>query len=312
MPCPAFVHLRLHSEYSIVDGLTRIDAALDRAVGDGMPALALTDLANLFGMVKFYTAARGRGVKPIVGCDVWVAEERDTARGNGARALLLARNRAGYLRLCELLSDAYLGSRGRGRAEVTRALLSAGDNSGLIALSGAQFGDVGQALLAGNAAAAQKSAREWQEWFPGGYYIEIQRCGQPQQEALVAQSVHLAASLGLPVVATHPVQFIDRGDFKAHEARVCIAEGYVLADPRRPKNFSDEQYFKSQQEMAELFADLPEALANSVEIARRCNLSVELGRNKLPQFPTPPGVSLDDYMASEAAAGLETRLARLF
>ena len=315
MAAPAFVHLRLHSEYSIVDGLTRIDAAVNRAARDAMPALAVTDLANLFGMVKFYSAARARGVKPVIGCDVWIADEADAARAAGVRALLLAKNRSGYLRLCQLLTDAYLGNRARGRAEISRAALAQGDNAGLIALSGAHLGDVGQALIAGNPAAAEKHARDWAQWFPGAYYLELQRLhgpGQAQQEALIARSVALAAKLDLPVVATHPVQFLDREDFKAHEARVCIAEGYILADPRRPRSFTEEQYFKTQAEMAELFADLPEALANSVEIARRCSLSVELGKNKLPQFPTPAGVSLDDYLAQQAAAGLETRLAQLF
>ena len=315
MAAPAFVHLRLHSEYSIVNGLTRIDAAVNRAAGDAMPALAVTDLANLFGMVKFYSAARARGVKPVIGCDVWIADEADAARAAGVRALLLAKNRSGYLRLCQLLTDAYLGNRARGRAEISRAALAQGDNAGLIALSGAHLGDVGQALIAGNPAAAEKHARDWAQWFPGAYYLELQRLhgpGQAQQEALIARSVALAAKLDLPLVATHPVQFLDREDFKAHEARVCIAEGYILADPRRPRSFTEEQYFKTQAEMAELFADLPEALANSVEIARRCSLSVELGKNKLPQFPTPAGVSLDDYLAQQAAAGLETRLAQLF
>ncbi len=317
MPSPAFVHLRLHSEYSISDGMVRLDAAVARAAADGMPALGLTDLANLFGMVKFYGGTRSRGLKPIVGCDVWVAPAagggRAAAEGaRPSRLLLLAKNRAGYLRLCELLTQAYLGPRSRGRAEMAVESIAAGDNAGLIALSGAGFGDIGQALLAGNAAQAEKAAAEWAGMFPGSFYIEVQRFGQPQAEALVSASVALAARLALPVVATHPVQFLDREDFKAHEARVCIAEGYVLADPRRPKQFTEEQYFKSQAEMQALFADLPEALENSVEIARRCNLSIELGKNKLPLFPTPEGVSLDDYLAQQAAAGLERRLAQLY
>jgi DNA polymerase-3 subunit alpha len=313
MPSPVFVHLRLHSEYSIADGMLRLDEAIAKAAGDGMPALALTDLANLFGMIKFYSGARGRGVKPIVGCDVWVepaagAGERDRP----ARLLLLAKNRAGYLRLCELLTQAYLAPRSRGRAEISRAAFVAGDNAGLIALSGAGLGDVGQALLAGNAAQAESAAREWARLFPGSFYIELQRFGQAQAEPLLAASIALAAKLDLPVVATHPVQFLDREDFKAHEARVCISEGYVLADPRRPKQFTEEQYFKTQAEMQALFADLPEALENSVEIARRCNLSIELGKNRLPQFPVPEGVSLDDYLTQQAEAGLERRLARLY
>ncbi|KAB2932498.1 MAG: DNA polymerase III subunit alpha, partial [Rhodocyclaceae bacterium] len=210
------------------------------------------------------------------------------------------------------LTQACLGPRRRGRAEIARSAFAAGDNGGLIALSAAAGGDVGQALLAGNAAQAEAAAREWARVFPDSFYIEIQRYGQAQAEALVAASVALAAKLDLPVVATHPVQFLDRADFKAHEARVCIAEGYLLADPRRPKQFTEEQYFKSQAEMQALFADLPEALENSVEIARRCNLSVELGKNRLPLFPAPEGMTLDDYLARQAAAGLERRLAQLF
>jgi DNA polymerase-3 subunit alpha len=313
MPSPAFIHLRLHSEYSIADGMVRLDEAIARAAGDGMPALALTDLANLFGMVKFYSGARGRGLKPIIGCDAWVESSAGAGeRDRPTRLLLLVKNRAGYLRLCELLTQAYLGPRSRGRAEISRAALTNGDNAGLIALSGAAQGDVGQALLMGSAAQAETAAREWARLFPDSYYLELQRYGQPQAEQLIAASTELAARLNLPVVATHPVQFLAREDFKAHEARVCIAEGYVLADPRRPRQFTEEQYFKSQAEMQALFADLPEALENSVEIARRCNLSIELGKNRLPLFPTPEGVTLDDYLTQQAGAGLEKRLAQLY
>ena len=315
---PQFVHLRLHSEYSITDGIVRLDAAVARAAQDAMPALALTDLANLFGMVKFYTAARAAGVKAIIGCDVWVSDfgteapSRDPARDNGSRLLLLVKNRSGYLRLCELLTATYLGPRQHGRAELSRAALGTGDNSGLIALSGGHFGDIGQLLLAGKDAQAEVRARAWAELFPGNFYIEVVRYGQAQAENLVSASVALASRLELPVVATHPVQFMARDDFRAHEARVCIAEGYVLADTRRPKQFTDEQYFKTQSEMQELFADLPEALQNSVEIARRCNLSIELGKNKLPQFPTPEGMTLDDFLAQQAADGLASRLMQLY
>ena len=318
---PAFIHLRLHSEYSIVDGMVRLGDAVAKAAADGMPALALTDLANLFGMVKFYSGARNRGVKPLIGCDVWVAPAASAGQGGSAgemerdrpaRLLLLVKHHGGYLRLCELLTQACLAPRQRGRAEITRATLANGDNSGLIALSGAALGDVGQSLLMGSTAQAAAAAREWAQLFPDSFYIEIQRYGQPQAEPLVAASVALAATLNLPVVATHPVQFLERDDFKAHEARVCIAEGYALADPRRPRVFTEEQYFKSQAEMQALFADLPEALENAVEIARRCNLSVELGKNKLPQFPTPDGISLEDYLTQQAEQGLEKRLAQLF
>jgi DNA polymerase-3 subunit alpha len=314
---PSFVHLRLHSEYSITDGLTRIDEAIAQAAADGQPALAITDLANLFGMVKFYTAARGKGIKPIIGCDVWIGDEDAADKNDGpARLLLLVKNRAGYLRLCELLSAAYLAPRRHGRAEITRMQLAQGDNSGLIALSGGPLGDIGQLLAAGKLDQADVRAQAWAQLFPGAYYIEVQRPGgrdgAAANEVAVAASVDLAARLGLPLVATHPVQFLQRDDYKAHEARVCIADGYVLGDTRRPKRYSPEQYFKTQAEMVELFADLPEALQNSAEIARRCNLTVELGKSRLPDFPTPAGEPLEDFLASESHAGLMRRLELLY
>ncbi|MBX3667740.1 MAG: DNA polymerase III subunit alpha [Rhodocyclaceae bacterium] len=308
---PRFVHLRLHSEYSVQDGIVRLDDAVKRAAKDGMPALALTDLANLFGMIKFYKAARSAGVKPVVGVDAWITNEAD--RDKPFRLLLLAADRAGYGRLCDLLTRAYLNNKFHGRAELRREwLLEAGATAGLIALSGAAAGDVGQVLLAGNHALAQRLARAWAGAFPDAYYLELQRAGQPQAEALVQASCGLAAELDLPVVATHPVQFMDAADHKAHEVRVCIAQGYVLGDKRRPRDFTEQQYFKSQAEMAELFADIPEALENSVEIARRCNIVMQLGKNFLPAFPTPPGMTLDEFLVAQARAGMETRLAELY
>ena len=315
MPGPSFVHLRLHSEYSIVDGIVRLDEAVAAAARDGMPALALTDLANVFGLVKFYKEARAQGVKPILGCDVWIANE--ARRDQPHRMLLLCQSHAGYLRLCDLLSRAYRSNQYRGRAEIARRWLSEAGTEGLIALSGAHLGDVGQALVAGNEKQAREFAREGQELFPQRYYLELQRPGNDAPgaaglEQCVRQTVALAAELRLPVVATHPVQFLAPEDFRAHEARVCIAEGYILADQRRPRAFSAGQYFRSQAEMAALFRDVPAALANSVEIAKRCNLTLELGKNRLPRFPTPENVSLEDYLNERAAVGLAERLKQLF
>lgn len=309
MAAPRFVHLRLHSEYSVTDGIVRLDAAVGRAAQDGMPALALTDSANVFGMVKFYRAARAAGVKPIIGADCWVQGE--SGADKPGRVLLLCGSRAGYLRLSDLLSRAWLRNQRQGRAEIARAWLHESDNEGLIALSGAGAGDVGMALAAGNAAAAERLAREWSARFPGRFYLELQRAGFAHGETLVARTVELGARLGLPVVATHPVQFLDAGDYRAHEARVCIAQGYVLGDQRRPRQFTPEQYLKSQQEMARLFADLPQALENALEIARRCNLAIDLGRSRLPAFPTPPGVTLDQYLRQQAEQGLAARLAKV-
>ncbi|HYS50536.1 MAG TPA: PHP domain-containing protein, partial [Burkholderiales bacterium] len=305
MPNPAFVHLRLHSEFSITDGIVRIDEAVARAAADGMPALAITDLANVFGMVKFYKAARAAGVKPIVGCDVWISNESE--RDKPHRLLLLTQSRAGYLRLSELLTRAWLENQYRGRAELRKAWFGEG-TEGLIALSGAMQGDVGAALLQDHREPAKRLAMEWARLFPGRFYLELQRAGAPHAESYVEAAVRLAGSSSLPVVATHPVQFLKPADFTAHEARVCIAEGQVLGDQRRPRPFTPESYFLSQTEMAKLFADLPEALANSVEIARRCNLALELGKPRLPAFPTPPGVSREEYLRQQAQDGLERRL----
>ncbi|MDO8314684.1 MAG: DNA polymerase III subunit alpha [Rugosibacter sp.] len=320
---PQFIHLRLHSEYSISDGITRLDQVIARAAADRQPALALTDLANLFGMVKFYSAARNQGVKPIIGCDVWIDDETALAtetRSTPARLLLLVKNPTGYLRLCELLSSAYLAPRRHGRAEISLTQLSQGDNNGLIALSGGPLGDVGLWLAAGKVAQAEERARLWARLFPNAYYVEVQRpSGKTNtkdpastENQLVQTSADLAARLGLPLVATHPVQFLDGDDYKAHEARVCIAEGYVLGDKRRPKNYSPENYFKTQTEMVALFADLPEAIENAVHIAQRCNLTLELGKSRLPDFPTPHGEPLEAFLASESHAGLVQRLELLY
>jgi DNA polymerase III subunit alpha len=309
MALPTHVHLRLHSEFSIVDGTVRIDDAIAAAAADGMPALALTDLANAFGLVKFYKAARARGIKPIFGCDVWLTH--DAERDQPYQALLLAQSRAGYLKLAEWLTRAYRSNQFRGRAELNREWFREG-TEGLIALSGARGGDVGTALAQGNTSGAARAARVWSTLFPNRYYLEVQRAGHADDEALVSATVRLASELALPVVATHPVQFLRREDFRAHEARVCIAEGFVLADPRRPRRFTPDQYFKTQAEMAAAFSDLPAALANSVAIAQRCNLTIPLGKNYLPEFPTPQGVTLDDHLHAEATAGLQRRLELLY
>ncbi len=310
MTQPQFTHLRLHSEYSVQDGLLRIDEAVKQAKADAMPALALTDLANVFGMVKFYSAARKAGVKPVCGCDVWAANPEQIDKPH--RLLLLVQHREGYRRLCELLTRAYRDNLHRARATIDPRWFSELGTDGLIALSGAHLGDVGQALLNEAQEQARKLALDWAALFPDRYYLEIQRDGRPEAEPHLVRAVELAAELGLPVVATHPVEFLKREDYKAHEARVCIAEGAILADRRRPRVFTEHDYFKSQAEMAELFADLPEAMSNSVEIARRCNLTLELGKNKLPLFPTPAGMTLDDYLRQRSQEGLAQRLELLY
>jgi DNA polymerase-3 subunit alpha len=308
MTAPRFVHLRLHTEYSVVDGMARVEDAVAAAAADGMPALAITDAANLFGAIKFFQAARAAGVQPIIGCDAWISNDKN--RDAAYRVTLLARSRDGYLALCDLLSRAYAENHWRGRAELRREWLRGA--KGLIVLSGAERGDVGMALLSGNREQALELARAWNADFPGAFYVELQRVDPVRSAAFVQASVELASAASLPAVATHPIQFVKREHYRAHEARVCIAQGYVLGDSRRPKEFSPSQYFKTQAEMAELFADLPAALENSVEIARRCAFEFTLGKSRLPEFPTPNGESIDDYLRDQAKAGLEQRLEALY
>ena len=314
MTTPQFVHLRLHSEYSIVDGLVRVDDVVKAAAKDGQAALAVTDLGNLFGMVKFYKAARGKGVKPIAGCDVWISN--DDERDKPTRLLLLVKNHHGYLQLCDLLSKAWLTNLHRGRAEIRPEWLAQlrheeGGN-GLIALSGAQLGDIGIAIDNGNLAAAERCAQRWSEMFPGAFYLEIQRYQQANMDVQVRQTVALAARLQLPVVATHPIQFQSADEFVAHEARTCIAEGEILANARRVKRFNEHQNFKTQAEMAALFADLPGAVQNTIEIAKRCSLTLTLGKPQLPNFPTPDGMTIDDFLVAQTKLGLEARLKHLY
>jgi len=299
----------MHSEYSVTDGIVRIEEAVARAAGSGMPALALTDSANVFGMVKFYKAARAAGIKPILGVDCWISNETD--RDKPSRLLVLCASRKGYRLLCDLLSRAWLRNQHRGRAEIAASWFEEAGTQGLIALSGAASGDVGQALSMANEDAALRAARAWAKLFPDRYYLELQRAGFPNGEPLLAATLALAGKLRLPVVATHPVQFLAAEDFRAHEARVCIAEGSALADRRRPRHFTPEQYFKSPAEMQLAFADVPQALENAWEIARRCNLELELKKTRLPDFATPAGMTVDEHLARRATEGLTSRLERL-
>jgi DNA polymerase-3 subunit alpha len=313
MSSTRFVHLRLHSEFSVVDGIVRIDEAVKKAARDGQGALALTDSANIFGAVRFYATARKKGVKPIVGCDLWITNEGD--RDNPFRLAVLVQDRIGYLNLCALLTRAYLENQHRNRAEVRLEWFEeqGGERAaGLIALSGGRHGDVGSLLLAGKMDAAKLAARRMAAAFPGRYFLELHRTGNEKDASQTRAALALGAQARLPVVATHPIQFMEKGDFRAHEARVCIAEGYTLADPRRPRRYTEQQYFKTQAEMEQLFADVPVALANSIAIAQRCNLVLELGRPRLPDYPTPPGVTLDDHCRALSGDGLEKRLAALY
>ena len=309
----AFVHLRAHTEYSVVDGILRVDVAATLAAADGQGAMAITDLNNLFGAVKFYKACRARGVKPLIGADLWMeAEGSDRAP---SRLLLLVQNRQGYLNLCELLARAWTRNAQRTQAWVKWEWLDS-LSGGLLALSGADGGAVGQALLAGDRDRAMAAANRLKSLFEGRFYLELQRAGLPTNDLHVRAAAALAATLSLPVVATQPIQFAQADDFEAHEARVCVAEGETLANPRRLRRFTREQRFRTQAEMEALFADIPSALANSVRIAQRCNLSMPMGKSFLPDFPTPDidgrPQPLADYFRQSSQQGLELRLIQRF
>ena len=303
-----FVHLRLHTEFSVVDGTNRIDEVAKAAAKDGQPALAITDLNNLFGAIKFYKEARGKGVKPILGAEIFLEGEAGAAP---SRMIVLVQSRQGYLNLSELLARAWTRNVVKNLALCTWAWLEE-LSEGLIALAGAQAGPVGQALLKGDESGAADLALRLAGIFPHRFYMELQRAGRADDEPHVAAAAQLAARLNLPVVATHPVQFATADDYEAHEARICIAEGEILANPRRVRKFTRDQYFKSSAEMEALFADVPSAIANTVEIAQRCNLTLVLGKPQLPDFPTPNGIPIDEHFRNASFAGLEERLKLLF
>ncbi len=288
-----------------MDGIVRADDLVKAAVRHGMPAVAVTDLTNLFGVVKFYQAACVAGVKPIVGADVWLENPADPHKPY--RLVLLCQNTEGYRRLCRLLTRAYVDGQHSGRPCLSKSWFEV-PMSGLIALSGSHEGEIGQMLLSGNAAQAEELASVYQQWFPGCFYLELQRTGQPFQEDYNHAAVDLARRLSLPVVATNHVVFLQPDDFDAHEARVCIQDSRVLTDTRRPRRYTTQQYFRSAEEMIELFQDIPEAIENTVEIARRCNLHFEFGKYYLPAYPVPEGMTIDALLHQQSQQGLEARL----
>ncbi len=302
----SFVHLRVHTEYSLVNGTVRIKPLVKQVADAGMPAVAVTDQCNLFSMVKFYRAAMAHGVKPIIGVDVWIAEAGENVAPS--KLVLLCKSRAGYLNLTRLVSRSYIEGQHRGMPTIEACWLD-GHSDGLIALSGGMAGNIGRALLAGKPGLAAELLDEWQRLFPDSFYLELQRTGRSGEQEYLHKAVTLATQKDVPVVATNDVHFLKAMEFVAHEARVCINEGRTLDDPRRSKAFSEQQYLRSAEEMQELFRDIPEALENTLEIARRCNLELELGKNYLPDFPIPAGVSMQEYFRMQAQEGLEHRYA---
>ena len=310
MSSPPFVHLHVHTEFSLVDSTVRIPALMQRCSEDGMPAVALSDQNNLFGIVKFYQKAIAAGVKPIIGADVRIANDDDPERPY--TLILLCQDNDGYRNLSRLLTRAYLEGQQRGEPLLQMNWLTRDACTGLIALSGGLNGDVGHALALGHGEQALVALRKWLEIFDDRYYLELIRTGRAREEDCVQASVKLASEECVPVVASNDVRFLDEDGFNSHEARVCIHDGRSLADTERPRLYSEQQYLRSCAEMAELFADVPAALANSLEIAKRCNLDLTLGQSVLPAFPVPDGQDETAFLEAEANRGLEVLLTEKF
>jgi DNA polymerase-3 subunit alpha len=302
-----FVHLHLHSEYSMVDSTVRIPALVARCKAQGMPAVALTDQNNLFGLVKFYRKAMAQGVKPIIGLDLRIVNDEDPE--HPFTLLLFVQNNDGYRKLSELVTRSYIEGQVRGEPMARREWLTEESCAGLLALSGGREGDVGRAIVSGNEDLTTECLDHWLEVFGDRYYLELIRTGRAGEEGVVQRSLTLAAEKNVAVVASNDVRFLDRDGFNSHEARVCIHDGRGLADVDRPRNYSENQYLRSPQEMSELFADVPSALQNTVEIARRCSLDLKLGESVLPEFPVPDGETEAGFLESEARKGLEAALA---
>ncbi len=303
-----FVHLRLHSEYSLVDGLVRIKPLAAKVAVMGMPAVAITDFNNFFGLIKFYKAVQGAGVKPILGADVLLSDQDE---GTATQLVLLAADLKGYKNLTQLISRAYLEGQRQAVPIIDKSWLST-HSEGLIALSGGRGGEVGVALVSGRDADAEKALRQMMAIFPDRFYLELQRTHRADEEDYIHSAVALAQRCECPVVATNDVRFIKSSEFEAHEARVCIYEGRALDDPRRERRYSDSQYLKSPEEMAELFSDIPEAIENTIEIAKRCNVDLTFGEYSLPDYPIPEGMTIDEFLIQVSEESLDQRLADLF
>jgi len=300
-----FVHLHLHTEYSLVDGVVRLRPLVEQVAMIGMPAVAVTDHSNLFGVVKFYRAAEKAGVKPVIGADVLIRNPAEDQ--TPFRSVLLCQNTDGYRNLARLLTRAQLHGHHHGEALLLYEWL-AEYAEGLIVLSGGIHGDVGRALLSGRREGAEERLAWWTRHFPDRYYLELQRTEREFEEDYIDLAVDLAGSHDCPVVATNDVRFVRSDEFGSHEARVCIHDGYVLNDPRRPRLYTEQQYLKSPGEMCELFSDLPEALRNTVEIATRCNVQLQFDQVFLPSFPIPEEETVESYLGRQAAAGLDRKL----
>ncbi|HAS14298.1 MULTISPECIES: DNA polymerase III subunit alpha [Idiomarina] len=308
MTAPNFVHLRIHSDFSMIDGLAKVGPICEAVADAGMPALAITDQMNFCGLVRYYGAAHKLGLKPLIGCDFWV--QADYPESELFRLTALAMDNEGYQQITQLISKAYLRGNIKGKPVIDKDWLKE-HNEGIILLSGSRQGDVGQALIKGHDSQLDLALDFYQQYFPNRYYLELVRTGRPQEEDYLHKAVALAGQTELPVVATNEVVFLKEEDFDPHEIRVAIHDGYQLEDKRRPKKYSPQQYLRSSEEMIELFSDIPEAIENTVEIAKRCNVTVRLGEYFLPKFPTGD-LTTEAFLIKASEEGLEERLEFLF
>ena len=301
----AFVHLHLHSEYSLQDSTVRLKPLMEEVRERNMGAVALTDLNNMFAVVKHFKAATTMGVKPIFGVDVWIRHPE--RKQQLSRLVLLCQNDQGYLNLKKLISRAYQEGQTADRTTLQIEWLRDASD-GLIALSACLDGDIGLALRAQNKELAESCLQQWLEIFDKRFFLELQRTGRPREEAYIAQAIVWSETQQIPVVATNDVRFLNAEDFEAHEVRVCICTGFTLDDQRRPRLYSPQQYLRSADEMVELFADIPEAIDNSVAIANACNLRLELGQACLPEYPIPEEHTTNSFLRHVSEQGLEKRL----
>jgi DNA polymerase III subunit alpha len=301
-----FVHLHVHSEYSILDGACRIPELAARAAELEMPAVALTDHGSLAGAVELYREAGKQGVKPLLGCEVYVADDRRAQRKGYAHLTLLAETNEGYANLIKLASAGYLeGYYYKPRVDWD---LLASHANGIVALTGCLSGRVCKALESGNRAEAESEVSRLTDIFGReSVYLEIQDAGLEVQKGINATLAEIAQATGLPLVATGDVHYLRHEDARAHEALLCIQSGDTLANPNRWRFETDQFYFKSPEEMAQDFADYPEALRRTLEIAERCSLSIELGVIRLPRFPTPDARDAFDYLVELCEKGLQKR-----
>ncbi len=304
---PAFVHLHLHSEFSLTDGIVRLGPLVEKCIEFEQPAVALTDVSNLYAFVKFYQACLKKGVKPIIGCDVWVGNPVESLHRD--RVILFCQNQEGFRNLSRVLTRAYLqGDAGEKITIPWEDLDQSG--SGLICMLDDQQGPVARLLGHDRDSQISHIVQRYHDVFGDRLYFEISRIGRADEQAYINQVLRLSNEFPVSPVATNRVQYLEAGDFGAHEIRVCINEGRVLDDSRRPRNFTDQQYFRSSDEMVALFSDIPEAISNTVEIAKRCNLFIEFNQDFLPEYPESGEVPVEDLLRQKAQSGLAGRFGK--